>query len=129
MKSNTAVVPPANNIVDFPNVDGLPNSLEQSKEAILQIREAHIWGALEVLTPIIFHHLHVAGFDFSDGDVYGKDMAFFMESMRSMMCKKIGVEHPFQRVAAETFLQSNDGVVSWAASGNDSIYTFDREVS
>lgn len=101
--------------VDFGN--GLPTTLEQSRELIYAIRETHVIATLEAVADIFFQYLSAAGFDFFEDAAYKKDVAFYLESLRSMIAKKAGVEHPFQRIADETFTQDAEGLMVWTATG------------
>lgn len=101
--------------VDFGN--GLPTTLDQSRELIYAVREAHVFATVEAVGDIFFQYLSSAGFDFCGETEYEKDVAFYLEALRSMISKKAGVEHPFQRIADETFKRDAEGLMVWTATG------------
>lgn len=62
----------------------------------------HAQRVLDAATSELFCVLDVAGIDVEESD--GKDVALMMESVRSLILKKLGAAHPFQNLANSAFV-------------------------
>lgn len=110
-----------NNVIQFPknSVSGkfTPVNQEQITDKMLDVKHTHINEALATVIPMVFSYLEIAGFEFSEEvieddseheyfvDNNVKDGAFLVESIRSMMCKYHGIDHPFQELADNIFIK------------------------
>lgn len=76
------------------------------------IQQHHIHETLTTVAPKIFEILQVAGFDLTDDDEMDNDIkngAFFVESLRSLLCKYYNINHPFQVIAENVFVSDGEG--------------------
>jgi hypothetical protein len=97
-------------------------------EKIAQVKNHHINETLQAVVPILFSYLESAGFDFNVDDEEEdamndpniKDAAFIVESIRSILCKHHGMDHPFQQISEHIFEPdlTNEGVFSLAKKIN-----------
>jgi hypothetical protein len=63
---------------------------------------------------MLFNNIDLAGFQIvpeykEDDDPYIKDNALIVESIRSLLCKCYGINHPFQGLSEELFQSNQDG--------------------
>ena len=85
-------------------------SLEDIKTNVKLLHAVYINDVLETILPIISNQLTAAGFGIgSDSSL--KDGALFVESLRAMLCKQYGIDHPFNRIAEALFEESADGAL------------------
>lgn len=102
------------NVINFPkrySEDGkfVPNNIEEIDNRIEMVKHHHIQETLSTVVPMLFANLEAAGFDFSDDSEESvMDGAFLVESIRALLCKHHGLEHPFQEVAQNIFTQDSD---------------------
>lgn len=102
------------NIVPFPGVkrNTPPQNLEEVQSNLDAIRQIHVEETMSLIVGVIFDHLSLAGFNFDpDNEETIKDVALFLESLRSLLSKNNSVEHPFHRLADELFALQNNGTV------------------
>jgi hypothetical protein len=106
------------NVIQFPknrnDITAKPLDMEDVENKILNLRLHHINETLAEVVPNLFASLESAGFIFEaeEDDTEDKDLrdgAFLVESIRSILCKRYGIPHPFQEIADEVFHMSKDG--------------------
>jgi hypothetical protein len=90
---------------------------EEISTRVELMHHLHIQEVVETLMPLVFSQLAVGGFDLSDEEDL-KDAAFITEAIRSVLCKTKGINHPFQEIADQVFLDEDDGVFSMVESLN-----------
>lgn len=117
---------PANNVIKFPTKNIIqshvipPQTLEEVTESVDMIKYAHIQDTLEVVVPMLFDNLTITGFSPSDEDnEMLKDGALIVESIRSLLLKLYGIEHPLQIIADNLFV---------ATTGSDAYVTVSENV-
>jgi len=106
----------SNNVIVFPrenkNIKKMI-SIEEINENVEQMNLYHIQETITNLIPIIFTQLEIAGFYPDEEDLEDdiRDGAFFVEALRSMLCKHYDIYHPLQRVTEQLFEEdeSEDG--------------------
>lgn len=115
-----------NNIIQFPpsrivrDINPKPLTEEQVSDTIDLIKYNHVEEAINVLMPLLFSNIELAGFSLTDWDEdedgddvaiyeekYFKDSTVVVESIRSLLYKYHGLYHPLQ-IVAENILQSNE---------------------
>ena len=101
----------SNNVIVFPKVSKVtpPQTVEQISNNMELIRLVHVGETLNTIAPMLFEQLGIAGFDFSEDSDDLKFGAFVVESIRSMLLRSYGIEHPFQEIADEVFIGQDDG--------------------
>ena len=98
----------SNNVILFPkenkNIQKMI-SIDEINHNVEQMNLYHIQETISNMIPLIFTQLEIAGFYPSEEDIESdiKDGAFFVESLRSMLCKQYGIYHPFQKISEEIF--------------------------
>jgi hypothetical protein len=101
-------------VIQFPvsdNLDAPVTSKEQVKENIQDVQLFHISETLDSILPMLFGRLEMAGFDLAKGEDI-KNGALLVESLKSVLCKYYGIEHPFQEVAENVFSADETGDLS-----------------
>ena len=104
----------SNNILVFPKQkipSPFPQNIEQVDEEMDSVKQYHIQEAIEIVVPLFFENLAIAGFSPSNDETDIKDGSFIVESIRSLMCKFYGINHPFQDIAENIFEQQEDGIL------------------
>lgn len=104
----------SNNILSFPVNDNLPytppKTREQIRENIDLIRQIHVQEALEIVMELMFTHLQLAGFNIDDENTPSqREGAFIAESIRSVLLNIYGIDHPFQKICDNIFVERKDG--------------------
>jgi hypothetical protein len=86
-----------------------PNDVE-SQHAVDTMKSQHIQETLLAISPMLFERLHAAGFDFSDfkNENELKYGSFLIESMHALLSKYYDLYHPFQTVAEQIFVRTDD---------------------
>ena len=99
---------PISNVIPFPkaNPKFVPPDLNVEQQ-ILNLKLDLIQKTIEEITPMLFHRLGVAGFPHNPAYMM-KDGALLVESIRSLMCKIKGIDHPLQTLAENFFRQENN---------------------
>lgn len=104
------------NVIQFPNsnfnIPGQVPDEDEIQERTALMKHYHIQEVVQTMLPTLFGQLHLGGFDFEESDE--KDTAFIIESIRSVLCKKYGLYHPFQKISEQVFLNEETGVLSVA---------------
>ena len=88
----------------------IPPSEIEAQSAIDTMKSNHIQETLIAIAPMLFERLHAAGFDFSSYNSENelKYGSFVIESMHSLLCKYYGLYHPFQTIAEQIFVSTDD---------------------
>lgn len=75
------------------------------------IRQHHIHETLTTVAPKIFEILEIAGFDLMNEEMEKdiKNGAFMVEALRSLLCKYYNMNHPFQDIAENVFVEDGEG--------------------
>jgi hypothetical protein len=122
----------ANNVVMFPSKNNndrpsAPQSIQEIRDNMDMIKHVHIHETIQAIAPKIFEQLAIAGYDLTDEGMEDdlKIGAFFVESMRSMLCKYYRIHHPFQDIAENIFIDDGDGGLT--IEGLPSILVSDNE--
>lgn len=113
------------NVVPFPGVkrNTPPQNLEEVQSNLDTIRQIHIEEAMGLVAAVVFDNLSLAGFSFDpDDETSLKDVALMLESLRSLLSKYHGIDHPFQRMATEIFALQNNGTVICSESKLSKLY-------
>jgi hypothetical protein len=98
----------SNNVIQFPkenkNIQKMI-SIDEINHNVEQMNLYHIQETISSIIPMIFTQLEIAGFYPTDEDLETdiRDGAFFVESLRSMLCKQYEIYHPFQKLADNVF--------------------------
>lgn len=102
------------NVVPFPGVkrNTPPQNLEEVQSNLDVIRQIHIEETMNLMVSVIFDNLSLAGFNYDpDDEETIKDVALFLESLRSLLAKNNSVEHSFHKLADELFALQDNGTV------------------
>ena len=107
------------NVVPFPggrNPLSPPQTLEEVQKKTKIVKHIHIQNVLDAINDTLLQQIVAAGFDIKvDEEDFDKDVAFLMESLRSLLCKASDVYHPFQKLADNTF-NEEEGLLAVAES-------------
>jgi len=102
----------SNNVISFPKPYIGPKAEIDSEEITRNLdmmKHFHIQETITNIAPMIFNQLDIAGFDITDEESIDiKDGAFIIESIRSVMCKRYGLYHPFQQISDNIFIPDNE---------------------
>ena len=105
----------SDNVIQFPNrmKGSVPKDSAEIQLNINMIKHNHINEALGTIIPLLFTNIELAGFDLGvgseddeDEDVNIKDGALIVESIRSLLCKLHGMNHPFQELSEKMFIEN-----------------------
>jgi hypothetical protein len=114
----------SNNIITFKNPNSVTNdnqvlTKEQIDDNIETMKLYHIQEFLATLTPMIFTQIEIGGFSLDDEDDLSlKDGAFFVEAIRSLLCKHYNIYHPFQIIAEATLIKIEEEENSFKIAEN-----------
>lgn len=104
------ITPTPNNVIMFPKrnkrlpqADSLQDLLDQAQ----QVHEVYVCETLDNIVPVLLKQLTAAGYDVNNVH-NGKDIAFFIEALRSFMLKNFTIDHPFQTVSKNVFEFSDE---------------------
>ena len=125
------------NVIQFPNKGKVVAPVAPTKEELAlnvsMIKYNHINETLETIILILFHNLDLAGFHLvpidEDDDPHLLDGALIVESIRSLMCKYYGIEHPFQELSACMFTPRDDGSFALTKNLNIDFSEYDEATS
>jgi hypothetical protein len=108
------------NVIPFPKNNKQQNviNLDEINEKMIDVKNHHINDTLEVVIPMLFSYLETAGFNFvesddeEENDPNLKDGAFVVEAVRSLLSKYYGLNHPFQQISENIFVEDlvNEGM-------------------
>ena len=98
----------SNNVIEFPRkrftLSDAPQTLEEVDESVDLVKKSHIQDTLELVVPMLFDNLTIAGFNPSEEDpVLLKDGALIAESIRSLLCRLYDIDHPLQTLSSGLF--------------------------
>lgn len=95
----------SNNVVHFPKTSIDPSRVDEVEieDRLELLKQYHIQETIEVVVPSLFNQLEIAGFLSEDEMQDIKDGAFIVESIRSLLLKRYGLFHPFQKISEELF--------------------------
>ena len=106
----------SNNVVAFPKpYNGpTPPSMEEINQNTDMMKHFHIQETITNIVPMVFNHLDIAGFQFTDeenaeSESSLKEGAFIVEGLRAIMCRHYGLYHPFQDIWENVFKLQEDG--------------------
>lgn len=87
-----------------------PRSIEEIQTNMDYIKHVHIQETIAVIAPKLFEQFTLAGYDLTDEGMEDdiKTGAFLVEAIRSMLCKYYGIFHPFQEIAEQVFLETDE---------------------
>ena len=103
------------NVIQFPkNTISSPKTEEEMVSGVDNLKYNHVEQTMDVIVPMLFHNMELAGFTFaplddSEIDDYLKDGSFLVESIKSILYKYHNIYHPFQDIADNIFLQDDEG--------------------
>lgn len=108
-----------NNVVKFPGIfhhrpGNTPPSIEEIKIAKQDVSTFHVEEASADLIEYILTTLPVYGFNFNE-DVtndYSKNIGLMIESLRALLFKYHGIEHPLHVIAQEMFTEVEPGILT-----------------
>jgi hypothetical protein len=108
-----------NNVIQFPNRGKvIPREItpEEMTLNVSIVKYNHINETLETIVPMLFNNMELAGFQVvpmeDEEDENIKDVALIVESIRSLMCKYYGIQHPFQQLSDNLFNPNDDGTMA-----------------
>lgn len=109
------------NVVQFPKAkkNSPPQNLEEVQSNLDAVRTLHVEETMAVLAGTMFDQLAVSGFDFDSEEEVPKDIkdvALVFESIRSLLMKQYGMEHPFQLLGDHMFEVQQNGTVLCSAN-------------
>ena len=90
------------NVIQFPkNTISSPKTEEEMVSNVDNLKYNHIDQTMDIIVPMLFHNMELAGFTFaplddSEIDDYLKDGSFLVESIKSILYKYHNIYHPFQ---------------------------------
>jgi hypothetical protein len=124
------------NIIKFPNKGNFtppPPTQEEVALNVSMVKYNHINESLETIIPMLIRNLDLAGFQIipefdDDPDPNIKDVALIVESLRSLMCKYYGIQHPFQQLAENLFNPNEDGTFALTKMLEMDFSAFDVEM-
>lgn len=102
----------SNNVIEFPLNKKYKPTLEEPDTELIDLQVQlmkinHINETLNVLLPIVFNNIEIAGFNIIDDELEKniniKDSVLIVESIRSLLYKLYGLYHPFQEMAQKVF--------------------------
>jgi len=105
------------NVIKFPtkinnNEKYVPLDEEEIGDRVDDMKFLHIQETMLPVLHNLFSSLAVAGFDFSieedEEDPFLKDGALVVESIKAMLCKHHGIEHPLSIIADVLFVPNED---------------------
>lgn len=101
-----------NNVIVFPGSkrpvpEGLKFDEDESLSNILDVKINHINEALFVIIPQLFNNLEMMA-PSMDGDDDVKDVNLIVESIKSLLFKQYGIEHPFQKLSDAVFIVNDE---------------------
>lgn len=98
----------SNNVILFPkenkNIKKII-SIDEINHNVEMMSHYHIQETITNIIPIVFNQLEIAGFYLGDDDDDEsiREGAFFVEALRSLMCRHYGIYHPFQKLVENVF--------------------------
>lgn len=108
-------VPVLGNVILFPGKsrNRPPQSIEEICREVKLNKTARIEEVTEIVVVQLFEDLFDNGYDFSEREDANKDMAFLIESVKSIMCKHDGMDHTFHNLAETYFVADECGELTF----------------
>ena len=110
------------NVISFPENRIIKRNLspelkmEDVKDKLEAVKHTHVQETISLIAPMLYQQLSLAGFELIDDEDESveaiKDTAFLIESIRSVLFKYYGLEHPFQKIAQNVFKAEESGLLS-----------------
>lgn len=106
------------NVIQFPNrsKQSVPKDAAEIALNINMIKHNHINETLATIVPLLFTNIELAGFDIGmdsdeedDEDINIKEGALIVESIRALLCKLHGMNHPFLDLCELLFQDDGEG--------------------
>lgn len=94
------------NVVKFPTTTRKPVTLEEINILNTQYKLEQVDAVAEDLYEDLFIKMYNYGFDISKEPV-AKDVAMVVESIKSLLCKSYGIEHPLH-LAVDKLISEKD---------------------
>ena len=101
------------NIIQFPGSTKsiIENKNDEMNMHMFTVKSNHINETLELIVPMIFNNIEMAGFnvigkDYDDLNI--KNGALVVESIRSILCDYHDIYHPFQDIANSVFTKTGE---------------------
>ena len=103
------------NVIQFPvqkrpGADPAPD-IEQAQNILGQQFEDKISGTSDLLALLLMEHLNEAGFAVDGSEQTLKELCFCVESIKSLLCKYYGIDHPFHPFAEACFEVQEDSQI------------------
>lgn len=105
-------------IIQFPGTNKrISLSQEEIVDSIDNMKHYHVHETVQNMMPIIINSMNAAGFDFDiDEETLQphniKDGALLVESLRSILLKHYGLDHPLQILSENLFEIEEEGLLS-----------------
>ena len=92
------------NVVQFPKerLAAPPQSIEEMQDSISTMRKEHVDNLMDMMIPSVLNLFETNGMDV-ENDVYVKDSALVIESIKALMYKYYNLEHPLNFIAETCF--------------------------
>ena len=104
------------NVILFPKFkkDSPPQTIEEITDKVNQTRKDAIDGVMVDLVPDFIHVFGSYGIDVTSNE-YIKDVAMVMESVKAMITRQYGLDHPFHKMVDTIFdfSYNEDNTVSY----------------
>ncbi len=115
MDTNNIIMFPIEKITD-PSHTALadkivPQTVDEIKDVTYFLRTKKVEEIMEVILPLVSQGFTAYGINFN-GTKDIKHCAFMCESIRSLIHRHFGIDHPIQNLAENVFNISSDGKVS-----------------
>lgn len=91
-------------VIKFPKVTGFSNpqeTLDGINQKIVEAKTQYIDTLVDHHGGQLLHAIAMSGFDVED-DVLMKDFTFTVETLRSLMMRSMGMEHPLHEIVEQT---------------------------
>lgn len=109
----------ANNVITFPSRNNKqsinPKTIEEISANMEMIRQVHIQETIETIAPKLFEQISIAGFaldEDGEDELEIKIGAFIVESMRCLLLKHYGMDHPFHTIAENIFVYDSEDTLT-----------------
>lgn len=101
------------NIIPFPKFTSVPVTMKEADAQLDEVRRYKADGMADLIMEEFFSCTSVGGFDFEEDPDYDKDLTLIMHAVTSILYKRMGLLHPLQKMAEETFDVSDEGIISF----------------
>lgn len=92
-----------------------PKTMAEVKETVDNVRKFHCDETTGLMAAIIIENIYMSAFmfKFDESTTFHKDVALVTESVRSLLYKYYGMEHPLQKIADENFELLGENMVKF----------------